>query len=380
MRIGDLEFNRRELAGSMGDFGTLLPLVIGYITINHIDPCGLLVMMGLTNIITGIVYRLPMPLEPKKVIAAVAISQRWPASRVYASGIGLGLTWLLLVVTGVAEWIFKVTPKSITRGIQLALGLQLGLTGFRMILGEYWWLSLIAIAIILILRDNPRVPAAILLVTLGVAIMAWQGRLSSVLRIGFTLPSLIMPNLEEVWPAMVQAGFAQIPLSIANAVIATAALIRDYFPQRPVPERRLMLNMGIMNLISPVFGGMPMCHGAGGLAGQYYFGARTGGTNIIEGSIEIGLGLFFAGSIATLFALFPLPIVGAMMVMVGLELAKFVTDVQSLVEFPGLVVTVFFSLLFNMAVGFLAGVAIHYLLQRYIPAEHPLRERLPWKR
>jgi MFS superfamily sulfate permease-like transporter len=141
-----------------------------------------------------------------------------------------------------------------------------------------------------------------------------------------------------------------------------------------------MLNMGIMNLISPVFGGMPMCHGAGGLAGQYYFGARTGGTNIIEGSIEIGLGLFLAGSIATLFALFPLPILGAMMVMVGLELAKFVADIEGWVELPGLVVTVFLSLLVNMAVGFIAGVALHYLLQRYIPEEHPLRERLPWKR
>jgi len=379
MRIGDLEFNRRELAGSMGDFGTLLPLAMGYIAVNKMDPCGLLVMMGLTNIITGIVYQLPMPLEPKKVIAAVAISQRWPPSRVYASGIGLGATWLILVFTGLADRIFKITPKSVTRAIQLALGIKLGLTGLEMI-QETWWLGLVAIVIILLLRENTKAPAALVLVALGLAIMAWQGKLLPALNVSFRLPPFIIPPWGEIWPAMVQAGFAQIPLSIANAVIATAALIRDYFPQRPVPERRLMLNMGIMNLISPVFGGMPMCHGAGGLAGQYYFGARTGGTNIIEGSIEIGLGLFFAGSIATLFALFPLPIVGAMMVMVGLELAKFVTDIQSWVEFPGLVVTVLFSVLVNMAVGFLAGVAIHYLLQRYIPEEHPLRERLPWKR
>jgi len=379
MRIGDLEFNRRELAGSMGDFGTLLPLVIGYITVNKMDPCGLLVMMGLTNIAMGLIYRLPMPLEPKKVIATVAISQRWPPSRIYASGLGLGVTWLILVLTGLADRTFKITPKSVTRGIQLALGIKLGLTGLGM-MREGWWLGLVAILIILFLRENPKAPAALVLVALGVAIVAWQGKLLPALSIGFRLPPFITPSLDEIWPAMVQAGFAQIPLSITNAVIATAALIGDYFPQRKVSERRLMLNMGVMNLISPPFGGMPMCHGAGGLAGQYYFGGRTGGTSIIEGLIETGLGLFFAASIATLFALFPLPIVGAMMAMVGLELAKFVTDIQSWVELPDLVVTIFLSLLVNMAVGFLAGVAIHYLLQRYIPEEHPLRERLPWKR
>lgn len=379
MRIGDLEFNRRELAGSMGDWGTLLPLVVGYIAVNKMDPAGLLVMMGLMNIALGLFYRLPMPLEPKKVIAAVAISQRWPASRIYASAIGLGLIWLFLIFTGLAERIFKITPKSVTRGIQLALGMKLGLTGLGM-MRETWWLGLIAIVIILLLRESPKAPAALVLMALGLAIVAWQGKLLPALSMSFRLPPFIIPSWGEIWPAMVQAGFAQIPLSITNAVIATAALIGDYFPQRKVPERRLMLNMGVMNLVSPLFGGMPMCHGAGGLAGQYYFGGRTGGTSIIQGLIETGLGLFFAGSIATLFALFPLSIVGAMMVMVGLELAKFVMDIQGWVELPGLVVTVFFSVLVNMAVGFLAGIAIHHLLQRYIPEGHPLRERLPWKR
>src|SRR3990172_13289277 len=99
MRIGDFEFNLRELAGSMGDFGTLFPLAVGYIAINGLDPAGLFVMMGLVNIATGLVYHLPMPVEPKKVVAVAAIAQRWPPSMVYASGLGLGLTWFLLVLT-----------------------------------------------------------------------------------------------------------------------------------------------------------------------------------------------------------------------------------------------------------------------------------------
>ena len=101
----DFEFNLRELAGSMGDFGTLFPLAVGLIVVNGLNPAGLFIMLGLTNIITGLVYRLPMPVEPKKVVSVAAIAQQWPASLVYASGLGLGLTWFMLAFTG---WLHKI--------------------------------------------------------------------------------------------------------------------------------------------------------------------------------------------------------------------------------------------------------------------------------
>ena len=120
MRIRDFEFNLRELAGSMGDFGTLFPLAIGYFVVNGLNPAGLLVMMGLANIVTGIVYRLPMPIEPMKVLAVVAISQRWPPSLIYASGFGTGVIWLILALTGlvqkiaaiISDYCNKITPNS----------------------------------------------------------------------------------------------------------------------------------------------------------------------------------------------------------------------------------------------------------------------------
>jgi len=123
--------------------------------------------------------------------------------------------------------------------------------------------------------------------------------------------------------------------------------------------------MGVMNLVTPFFGGMPMCHGAGGLAGQYYFGARTGGANIIEGTIEILLGLFLAGSIVSLFMGFPIAIVGAMMFLVGLELMKFAKDVRMNFELIPLAVTVAGSLATNMAWGFILGVCCFYILKRW---------------
>jgi len=151
------------------------------------------------------------------------------------------------------------------------------------------------------------------------------------------------------------------PLTITNAVIATAALIKVYWPDRPVSERQLSLNQGIMNLILPFFGGMPLCHGSGGLAGQYYYGARTGGTNIIEGSTEILLGLFFAASVAGLFSLFPTAIIGGMMFLVGLEMIKFAKNLRPHKDLLPIGVTVGVSLASAMAWGFVAGLAIYYL-------------------
>ncbi len=131
MRIGSFEFNRRELAGSMGDFGTLFPLAVGYMAVCGMDPAGFLVMIGLVNIVTGCVYRLPMPVEPQKVIAVVAIAQRWSPSLILATGFGTGIVWLIFGLTG---WIQKVadhTPKAVIRGIQIALGVMLGWEGGR---------------------------------------------------------------------------------------------------------------------------------------------------------------------------------------------------------------------------------------------------------
>lgn len=362
MKIKDFEFNRRELAGSMGDFGTLIPLAVGYIMVNGMDPAGLLIMMGLANIVTGIIYRLPMPIEPKKLIAVVAIAQKWPPSLIYASGFGTGLAWLLMYVTGTIDKVARITPKSVVRGIQVALGIMLAYEGFKMV-STGWLLGIIAVLIVIFLRENKHAPAAIVLMALGVFIVGVKGELLNSLEFGISLPPITTFTPKEVWDSLVLAGFAQIPLTVANAVIATAALIKSYWPDKPVPERKLGLNMGIMNVSVTFLGGMPMCHGAGGLAGQYYFGARTGGTNIIEGIIEISLGLFLAKSIARFFYVFPLSILGAMMFLVGLELTKFVRDIKKN-EILVMAVTAGLSLFFNMAVGFLSGLALHYLLER----------------
>jgi len=361
MKIRSFEFNLRELAGSMGDFGTLFPLAIGYIAVCGLDPAGFLVMMGLANIATGLIYRLPMPIEPMKVLAVVAIAQHWTPSLIYASGFAMGIVWIIFAATGIIGRLAKITARSVVRGIQATLGILLAVEALKMI-STGWVLGIVAIAIVLALRESRYAPAAVVLMLLGILIVAFQGRLPSADLIRFTPPPLTGFTPKEVWDSLVLAGFAQIPLTITNATIATSVLIGTYFPDRPVGVGKLSWNQGVMNLVLPFFGGMPMCHGSGGLAGQYYFGARTGGTNLIEGGIEIALGLFFAAVIAGLFSAFPAAIIGAMMFLVGIELTKFVRDVRPGRDLIPLVVTVAVSLLSNMAVGFAAGLAAHYSL------------------
>ncbi|MFC1896957.1 putative sulfate/molybdate transporter [Chloroflexota bacterium] len=363
LRIKDFEFNLRELAGSMGDFGTLFPLAIGYFAVNGMNPTGLLVMLGIANIVTGIIYKLPIPLQPMKVLAVVAIAQKWPPSLIYASGVVTGAIWLILSLTGLVQKLAAITPRSVVRGIQVALGIMLAIEGFKMV-STWWILGAISIVIVIILRTNKYAPAAIVLMLLGIGIMGFKGQLSGVVQPSFSAPPITLFNPIEMWQGLVLAGFAQLPLTATNAVIATSALLKEYFPSRPVSEKKLALNMGIMNITLPFFGGMSMCHGAGGLAGQYYFGARTGGTNIMEGIIEISLGLFLAGSIGTLFAIFPKSIIGAMMFLAGLQLTKFARDIKKR-EIVIITVTVAVSLLANMAIGFVVAVITYHALRRW---------------
>jgi len=365
MKIGSFEFSLRELAGAMGDFGTLFPLAIGYIAVCGLDPAGLLVMMGLTNIATGLIYRLPMPVEPMKVLAVVAIAQRWTPEMVYASGFAMGVIWLLLGLTGMMGRLARYTPRSVIRGIQVALGVLLALEALRLIEGA-WLLGAVSLLLVLLLRDSRYAPAAVVLMALGVGVMGFQGNLAGLQAPSFAWPSLTGFALQDSWRTMLLAGFSQVPLTATNAVIATAALIREYWRERTVSEKQLAVNMGVINLLAPFAGGMPMCHGAGGLAGQYYFGARSGGANLLEGAMELAMGLFLAGSIAALFAAFPSAIIGAMMLLVGIEMTRFARDVRWDWNLAPLLMTVLVSLLFNMAIGFLAGLLLHYVLLRWL--------------
>ncbi len=355
-----MEYSLKELSGAMGDWGTLLPIAISFMVINEMHPTNFMVVFGATNIVTGLVYRVPMPLQPMKAIAAVAIAGQWSADLITATALSMGIFWMLLSFSGgISDYLSRV-PNSVIRGIQVSLGITLGWSGITMIVDDRWWLGLLMLALILVLnRGGGRAPTAVIVVAVGLLIMLYEGDLAVALT-GLTFPSFVLPELSLAWEGFVRGGLAQIPLTLANAVIACCALLQEYFPHKRVAERQLMLNMGVMNVVASLWGGFPMCHGAGGLASHYYFGARTGGANVLEGILEILLGVVLGTALLSIFAAFPMSVIGAMLVMVGVELGNFSRRLQPR-EWPAAAVTVALGVSVNLGVGFLGGLTAHGL-------------------
>jgi len=348
MKIGAYEFSLREFAGSLGDFGPLNPFILGYIAINGVDPAGLLVMFGLVNIFVGLKYNLPLSVEPQKAIGSIAIAQSWSPGLIYGAGVGTGLFWLLAYFSGLVSKIRKYVPDVVIRGVQFSLAVLLGIEAVKLI-GTSYYLS--AAALVLIALFIRRAPVALYLFLAGV-FMALSQTGVGVLNFDFALPSFEIPSLENVLLAFALAGFAQIPLTLSNAIYSTSEVMSNYFPDKKISPEKLSLNMGLANFFPSFFGGIPVCHGAGGCVSQHLFGARTGGSMIMEGILEVFLGLFFAGSVFAVFTAFPKAIIGALLLFVAFEFARISFRREAFVILIAAV-----SVLTNLGFGFLAGLA-----------------------
>ena len=166
------------------------------------------------------------------------------------------------------------------------------------------------------------------------------------------LPTFYLPPLEVYSPAFTDLVLPQIPLTITNAILATSLLTLDLFRHEIKPDR-LSATIGVMNLVTVPFGGFPMCHGAGGMAGQYRFGARTGGANIIAGIILLCFAFFFAS--AGMLSIIPTGIFGALLLFVALELGLHATKTDSALV-TGVMAVV--SIVGNITIAFVIGMIL----------------------
>jgi Molybdate transporter of MFS superfamily len=362
-------YNRMEWAGAFGDIGTLIPFVVAYITIVKIPPLGLLFMFGITLMASGFYYRTPIPIQPMKAIGAAAIAGGISPAALYGSGLTTGLFWLLAGVTGMIRPIAKLATKPVVRGIMLGLGFSFMVDGInRMKTAPV--LAGIALVVTYVLLTNPKVPAMFMLLMIGVVsapIMNPQilSELAKI-HIGFKLPVFSLPMI--TWNDLVVGTFLftipQIPLTLGNAVIAITAENNELFPDRPVTEKKIAVSQGIINLCSPLFGGIPMCHGAGGMAGHVRFGAKTGGALVILGSSLIFIALFFSDSVSIIFRIFPNSILGVILFFAGSELAIVVRDIGDKKSDFYVMLLVAAVAMWNMGVAFLVGVIMDNALRR----------------
>ncbi|MFZ0928136.1 MAG: putative sulfate/molybdate transporter [Syntrophobacteraceae bacterium] len=362
-------YNKLEWAGAFGDIGTLIPFVVAYITIVKIEPLGLLFMFGICLLASGFYYRTPLPVQPMKAIGAAAIAGGISPAALFGSGITTGIFWFFAGATGAIRPIAKLATKPVVRGIMLGLGLSFMVDGIHRMQSAPV-LAGIALVVTYLLLTNPTFPAMFVLLLIGVGSAPIMNpeilhELAKI-HVGFKLPVFALPSI--TWNDLVIGTLLftipQIPLTIGNAVIAIVAENNELFPDRKVTERGIALSQGIMNLVSPLFGGIPMCHGAGGMAGHVRFGARTGGALVILGSMLVLIALFFSDSVAIIFKIFPNAILGVILFFAGSELAIVVKDIgEKKSDFYVMLIVAAFAM-WNMGAAFLAGVILDNSLRK----------------
>jgi MFS superfamily sulfate permease-like transporter len=372
VRLAGNTYDLREAAGAFGDLGTLIPFLVGYLTIAKMDPVGVLVAFGLFKILAGLYFKTPVPIQPMKAIGTAAISHPGaigPAA-ILASGLFSGLLWLTMGLSGAVTWIARLTNRPIVHGLILGLGLSFVLEGIKLIEGDYV-VAILGIALTFALLSRDRVPAMLALLVFGsVVAIARQPAILGELRqisVQLRLPEFALTSLtgHDVLVGVVVLGLPQAALTLGNAIVATVEENNALFPDRPTTVRAVAIDHGVMNIVGASLGGVPMCHGAGGLAGHVRFGARTGGALVMLGALVLFIGLFLADSVTTFFKLFPRSVLGVILLFGGLELAASVQAGDRATKSDRYVMLLTAGVaMWNMGAGYLAGLALSHSYRR----------------
>jgi hypothetical protein len=373
---GSIRFDRNEVAGAFGDIGTDLPLIVGMILAAGLHSASVLVMFGVMQYMTALRYRMPMPVQPLKAVAVLVITQKVAPEVLYGGALAVGIVMLILTISGGITWLARVVPKAVIRGLQLGLGIQLAMLALK----DYvqadgmpgYILAATGFAVVVALFGNRRLPPAIPVIILGV-IYAFAFKLTSAdfsSSLGFTLPVPRSIALDDIVSGFILLALPQIPLSLGNSILATRQVAEDLFPERDVTVRKLSYTYALMNLLNPFFGGVPTCHGSGGLVGHYTFGARTGGSIIIYGSIFLVLGLFFSSGFQQLVQIFPLPILGVLLFFEAAALMAMIRDQAS--DAKSLLVVIIVGLVaaglpYGYAIALVVGILLSRLFSRVVP-------------
>jgi xanthine/uracil permease len=376
-----IRFDRHELAGSFGDIGTDLPLIVGMILAAGLDSASVFIVFGIAQILTGIVYGMPMPMQPLKAMAVIVITAKGDVSPevLCGGGLAIGLIMLVLSVSGALTLLARWIPTCVVRGVQFGLALSLagvalkqyvpavGATGYST--AEALTIAGIAFAILLLLRTHRRFPAGAIVIGLGalyaITVKMNVGEISN--GVSVALPDVNVPEVGHVLTGLWVLALPQLPLSLSNSVIATRQTVADLFPERAVTVRRIGLTYAVANLLAPLFSGIPVCHGCGGLAGHYSLGARTGGSVILYGSLYVVIGLFFSSVFEECVQVFPLPILGVVLMFEALALMMLMRDQMSSTRHLSigfLVAMLAFTLPQGYLAGLIIGTLVYYLAPR----------------
>jgi hypothetical protein len=332
-----------EATGAVADLGVMVPLATALVLVNGLDAGAVLVCAGLLVLATGIVFRIPFPVQPLKALTAVAVAQQLSPAVIHAAGLEIAAVLLLLSVRHVADVVARVFTKPVVRALQLGVGVLLMTTSIKLVLDPPevfsgtpaapwpWILMIASFAGVVVAARTRHYWIALGALAAGAAAAATAAS-PHVGGPSFSLPVLQLPVAGAFASAFLLLVVPQLPLTFGNAVVAVNDLAHEYLGPAAsrVSPSRVCLSAGIGNAVSGVLGGMPMCHGAGGLTAHVRLGARSAGMNVLLGVSLLILGLFFATQVPVLLGLLPVWGLAAFLAYAGLRHAWLVADLRGL--------------------------------------------------
>jgi hypothetical protein len=340
-RLGGFHVGVREIAGAVADLGVLVPLAAALILVNGLDAGAVLLCAGSLVIVAGVAFRVPFPVQPLKALTAVAVARELSPDVIHAAGLELAAFLLLLSIGHVADAVARVFVKPVVRSLQLGVGVLLVITAVKLVVDppavfsgtpHAPWPFLLAVgafAGVALAAHLRHYWGALALLGVGLAITLAATR-PELGAPTFSLPGLDVPPLSAFATAFVLLVVPQLPLTFGNAVVAVNDLAHEYFGPAAarVTPSRVCLSAGLGNIGSALLGGMPMCHGAGGLTAHVRLGARTAGMNLVLGGTFVVLGLLFGPQVPVLLGLLPVWVLAAFLAYAGLRHAWLVADLR----------------------------------------------------
>jgi MFS superfamily sulfate permease-like transporter len=350
-----------DTSGAFGDIGLLIPISIALIVKNGFNPTALFLTAGLFYVLSARYFRITMPVQPLKAMSAVAIATGLGTEVINTAGITLGSILIVLALTGWSEKLGRIFPVPVVRGIQFGLGLMLARASLSLMSIDLVTALLAGAILIAHIAFMKKMPPLLIILLLGAVISLREIELTA---LGPMALEPALPDIGLLWISFTMLVVPQISLTMGNAVVATEATAKMLYKERAerVNLRSVPLSIGIANIASGLVGGVPMCHGSGGLTAHHKFGATSERSGYIIGMTLIVLALFFGTASLSVISAFPSGILGALLCYVGIQHAMLIKDIQKDQPAVLLALTVGVAgfLTHNLTVGFLIGLLIHY--------------------
>jgi hypothetical protein len=342
-----------EVTGAVGDTVTVLPIVVAVAALTDLGLGRMLLGFALFQVVWGLHYGHPMSVEPMKALAALVIAGGLSGGEYVAAGLLAGGVLLLVGTTGTLSRLSAHVGRPVVRGIQVGVALVLLETGVATGLGNPPLAAVSVGVAVVAVGLGYRNAAALVVLGLGAAVaVAHAGTLTPRLPAA----ALLDPATLSFSGDVLGATLGQLAMTVGNAAVATSLLVEEYFDADASPDD-LSTSMGLMNLLAVPLGAIPMCHGSGGVAGKYAFGARTATSNLVLGGLYLLLAIVAVDAVAA----FPMAVLGVVLVLVAVELGRAGVDTEDPLLTGVVGVT---ALLVNVGVAFGVGVVGYHLLAR----------------